>query len=55
MRERPEDTGIAVGLALGLHLLAVLLMYVGWRFGPAPQALSVAGPPIEGLQGIRAT
>jgi len=47
VRERPEDTGIAVGLALGLHLLAVLLMYVGWRFGPAPQALSVAGPPIE--------
>ena len=47
MRERPEDTGIAVGLALGLHLLAVLLMYLGWRFGPSPQALSVAGRPIE--------
>lgn len=47
MRERPEDTGIAVGLAVGLHLLAVLLMWVGWRFAPAPEALSVAGPPIE--------
>lgn len=47
MRERPEDTGIAVGLAVGLHLLAALLMWVGWRFAPAPEALSVAGPPIE--------
>lgn len=47
MRERPEDTGIAVGLAVGLHLLAVLLMWLAWRFSPAPQALSVAGPPIE--------
>jgi colicin import membrane protein len=47
MRERPEDTGIAVGLAVGLHLLVVALMFVAWLWTPAPEALSVAGPPIE--------
>lgn len=47
MRERPEDTGIAVGLAVGLHLLVVVLMFVAWLWTPAPEVLSVAGPPIE--------
>lgn len=47
MRERPEDTGIAVGLAVGLHLLVVILMFVAWLWTPAPEVLSVAGPPIE--------
>ena len=47
MRERRDDTGIAVGLSVGLHLLAALLMWVAWVFTPAPVAVSVAGPPIE--------
>jgi colicin import membrane protein len=47
MRERPEDTGIAVGLAVGLHLLVVVLMFLAWLWTPAPEVLSVAGPPIE--------
>lgn len=47
MRERPEDTGIAIGLAVGLHLLVVVLMFVAWLWTPAPEVLSVAGPPIE--------
>lgn len=47
MRERPEDTGIAVGLAVGLHLLVVVLMFVAWLWTPTPEVLSVAGPPIE--------
>ena len=47
MRERPEDTGIAVGLAVGLHVLVVLLMFLAWLWTPAPEVLSVAGPPIE--------
>ena len=47
MRERPEDTGIAIGLAVGLHLLVVVLMFLAWLWTPAPEALSVAGPPIE--------
>lgn len=47
MRERPEDTGIAIGLAVGLHLLVVVLMFVAWLWSPAPEVLSVAGPPIE--------
>ncbi|MGL6290211.1 MAG: cell envelope integrity protein TolA, partial [Silanimonas sp.] len=47
MRERPEDTGIAVGLAVGLHLLVVLMGFLAWLWTPAPEVLSVAGPPIE--------
>ncbi len=47
MRERPEDTGVALGLALGLHLAVLALMYFGWRFASPPEVLSVAGPPIE--------
>lgn len=47
MRERPEDTGIAVGLAVGLHLLVVLIGFLAWLWSPAPEVLSVAGPPIE--------
>ncbi|MBS3895303.1 protein TolA [Silanimonas sp.] len=47
MRERREDTGIAVGLSVGIHLAALALLYLGWRFAPAATPLSVAGPPIE--------
>ena len=47
MRERPEDTGIAIALAIGVHVLAVALMFIGWLFTPEPEVLSVAGPPIE--------
>ena len=47
MRERPEDTGIAVGLSVGIHLAVLVLLYLGWRFAPAATPLSVAGPPIE--------
>ncbi|GAB3730163.1 cell envelope integrity protein TolA [Silanimonas algicola] len=47
MRERPEDTRIAVGLAVGLHLLVVLTGFLAWLWSPAPEVLSVAGPPIE--------
>ena len=47
MRERPEDTGIAIGLAVGLHALVVVLAFLAWLWSPAPEVLSVAGPPIE--------
>lgn len=47
MRERPQDTGIAVGLSVGVHVAVVLLLYLGWRFAPTTETLSVAGPPIE--------
>jgi len=47
MRERPEDTGIAVGLSVGIHLAVLVLLYLGWRFAPVAEPLSVAGPPIE--------
>ncbi len=47
MRERPKDTGIAIALAIGLHALVGSLMIIGWRMTPAPEALSVAGSPIE--------
>jgi colicin import membrane protein len=47
MRERPEDTGIAVGLSVGVHLAVFLLLYLGWRFAPVATPMSVAGPPIE--------
>jgi len=47
MRERPQDTGVAVGLSVGIHAAVFLLLYVGWRFSSPPEALSVAGAPIE--------
>jgi len=47
MRERREDTGIAVGLSVGIHVAVVLLGWVSWRFGSPAETLSVAGPPIE--------
>lgn len=47
MRERPEDTGVAVGLAVGVHGLVLVLLFIGWLWSPMPEVLSVAGPPIE--------
>lgn len=47
MRERPADTGLAVGLSIGVHALVFFLIFLGWRFSPQIDPLSVAGPPIE--------